>query len=98
LLKTQKRRNACKPYRASGPITKAGQADIGCLRFIGAMARLDRLGRTRIALGSWLEWMLARKPRMPVVIALANKMARAIWAMMTKKEDYRIPVPTAAAS
>lgn len=35
---------------------------------------------------------------MLVAIALANKMARAIWAMMTKQEDYRIPVPTAAAS
>ncbi|WP_433990492.1 hypothetical protein [Sulfitobacter sp. TBRI5] len=23
--------------------------------------------------------------------ALANKMARAIWAMLTKKEDYRNP-------
>jgi hypothetical protein len=41
--------------------------------------------------------MLAKKPRMLVAIALANKMARAIWAMMTKQEDYRIPTPTVAA-
>lgn len=33
--------------------------------------------------------MLAKKPRMLVAIALANKMARGVWAMMTKKEDYR---------
>jgi transposase len=33
--------------------------------------------------------MLARKPRMLVAIALANKMARSIWAMMTKNETYR---------
>jgi len=33
--------------------------------------------------------MLMRKPRMLVAIALANKMARSIWAMMTKNEDYR---------
>lgn len=80
-----------------GRITKAGQADIRRLLIIGAMSRLNRHGRSRVQQGSWLERMLAKKPRMLVAIALANKMARAIWAMMTKQEDYRIPVPTAAA-
>ena len=32
------------------------------------------------------------KPRMLVAIALANKMARSIWAMLTKGQDYRGPV------
>ena len=41
--------------------------------------------------------MLARKPRMLVAIALANKMARAIWAMLTKGEDYRDPARAVAA-
>ena len=36
--------------------------------------------------------MLGRKPRMLVAITLANKMARSIWAMLTKEEDYRGPV------
>lgn len=36
---------------------------------------------------SWLARMLKRKPKMLVAIALANKMARAIWAMITKSED-----------
>ncbi len=38
---------------------------------------------------SWLGRMLTRKPRMLVAIALANKMARSVWAMMTKKENYK---------
>lgn len=38
---------------------------------------------------SWLARILARKPRMLVAIALANKMARSVWAMMTKNEDYK---------
>ena len=80
-----------------GQITKAGQADIRRLLIIGAMSRLNRLGRSRILQGSWLERMLARKPRMLVAIALANKMARVIWAMMTKQEDYRAPMSAAAA-
>ena len=41
--------------------------------------------------------MLARKPRMLVAIALANKMARMIWAMLTKQEDYRTPATAIAA-
>ncbi len=43
-----------------------------------------------------LARMLARKPRMVVAIALANKMARSVWAMLTKQEDYREPVVAAA--
>jgi len=53
------------------------------------MSRLNWLGRKRIQPGSWLAKMLDRKPRLLVAIALANKMARAIWAMLTKGEDYR---------
>ena len=46
--------------------------------------------------GSWLERMLARKPRMLVSVALANKMARMVWALLTKNEDYRAPAAVAA--
>ena len=40
--------------------------------------------------------MLARKPRMLVSVALANKTARIIWALLMSKEDYRAPVAAAA--
>ncbi len=39
---------------------------------------------------NWLGRMMARRPRMVVAVALANKMARTIWAMMTREEDYRL--------
>jgi transposase len=42
--------------------------------------------------GSWLEQMLTRKPRMLVTVALANKMARIVWALLVKHENYRAPV------
>jgi len=80
-----------------GRVSKAGQADIRRLLIIGAMSRLNWLGRKSILEGSWLARMLAKKPRMLVAIALANKMARAIWAMLTKKEDYRDPALAVAA-
>jgi len=60
------------------------------------MSRLNWLGRRKIPEGSWLDRMLKRKPKMLVAIALANKMARQVWAILTKKEDYRDPVLTAA--
>lgn len=74
-----------------GRMTKAGQADIRRLLIIGAMSRLGWLGQRTITEGSWLSRMLARKPKMLVAIALANKMARQIWAMLTKNQDYRDP-------
>ena len=75
-----------------GRMTKAGQADIRRLLIIGAMSRLNWLGQRSIVEGSWLSRMLTRKPKMLVAIVLANKMARQIWAMLTKNEDYRDPV------
>ena len=79
-----------------GRISKAGQADIRRLLIIGAMSRLNWLGRKSIPETSWLARMVARKPRMLVAIALANKMARTIWALLTKNEDYRVPAQAAA--
>lgn len=72
-----------------GRVSKAGQSDIRRLLIIGAMSRLNWLGRKSIPEGSWLARIAARKPRMLVAIALANKMARTIWAVLTKNEDYR---------
>jgi hypothetical protein len=40
--------------------------------------------------------MVARKPRMPVTVALANKTARIIRAVLMKGEDDRAPVAAAA--
>ena len=80
-----------------GRVSKAGQTDIRRLLIIGAMSRLNWMGRRSILEGSWLAEMLSRKPRMLVAIALANKMARAVWAMLTKSQDYRDPVYAKAA-
>lgn len=80
-----------------GRVSKAGQSDIRQLLIMGAMSRLNWMGRKSISDASWLARMLARKPRMLVAIALANKMARMIWAMLTRQEDYRTPATAIAA-
>lgn len=74
-----------------GKVSKMGQRDIRRLLIIGAMAVVRWASRKGAREGSWLARMMAKKPRMLVAIALANKMARGIWAMMTKQESYRDP-------
>jgi transposase len=79
-----------------GRISKAGQSDIRRLLIIGAMSRIIGRARHKVPAESWIGRMLVRKPKMLVAIALANKMARQIWAMLTKNEDYRDPALAAA--
>jgi transposase len=74
-----------------GRTSKMGQRDIRRLLIIGAMAVVRWTCRKGAPTGSWLAQMLGRKPRMVVAMALANKMARSVWAMLTKREDYRNP-------
>ena len=75
-----------------GRTSKMGQRDIRRLLIIGAMSVVRWAVRKGAPEGSWLARMLARKPRMLVAIALANKMARGIWAMSTRGENFRGPV------
>lgn len=72
-----------------GKTSKMGQRDIRRLLIIGAMSAVVGASRKGPPEGSWLANVMARKPRMLVAVALANKMARGIWAMLTKGEDYR---------
>lgn len=74
-----------------GRTSKMGQRDIRRLLIVGAMSVVHWRGRDGGRPGSWLSQMLARKPRMLVAIALANKMARMIWAMLVRNEEYRDP-------
>jgi len=80
-----------------GRISKAGQRDIRRLLIIGAMTRIMGRTRQKLPVENWLGRLLARKPKMLVAIALANQMARQLWAMLTKNEDYRDPALAAAA-
>jgi transposase len=72
-----------------GRTSKMGQRDIRRLLIIGAMAVVRWAARKGAAEGSWLGRMMAKKPRLLVAIALANKMARSVWAMLSKDQGYR---------
>lgn len=79
-----------------GRISKMGERTIRRLLIIGGSAVVRQAAMRGAPAGSWLEGMLARKPRMLVSVALANKMARIAWALMTRQEDYKAPVAVAA--
>ncbi len=70
-----------------GGISKAGNTYLRRLLFIGAIAVI-RSKRAQEA-GSWLARLLERRPTKVVAIALANKTARVIWAMLRGGEAYR---------
>ncbi|XVN47803.1 transposase [Novosphingobium rhizosphaerae] len=65
-----------------GSVSKMGQSDIRKLLVVGAMSRIRWIVRKGVMPDNWLGKLMARKPRMVVAVALVNKMARIIWAML----------------
>ena len=74
-----------------GGISKRGQRDLRRRLITGAMAVVRHADRRGSTPDPWLARMLARKPRMLIAVALANRMARIVWAVMTTKQRYRVP-------
>src|ERR1035441_7154764 len=73
-----------------GGISRAGNERLRQLLVLGAtsvIAAADRPGSTIAS--AWLLNLLKRKPRKVAAVALANKMARIVWAMMKSGEVYR---------
>jgi transposase len=72
-----------------GRISRQGDGSLRKLLVLGATAviRFAKAGRT----SPWLLNLLARRPTKLAAVALANKMARIIWAMMESGEIYRRP-------
>ena len=65
------------------------------LLIIGANAVVTWRSRNGAAPGSWLAGMISRKPTMLVRVALANKMARIVWALLANGGVYRAPAAAA---
>jgi transposase len=73
-----------------GGISRAGNERLRQLLVVGATAVIRHASKPGARLASpWLRQLLARKPRKLAAVALANKTARIVWAMMTRGEAYR---------
>ena len=79
-----------------GSISKQGDRYLRGLFVAGALAviRYAKIHGTKHR--PWLTALLTRRPTKVAAIALANKIARMVWAMMAKGERYREPVALAA--
>ena len=74
-----------------GKISKAGNERLRSLLVVGATAVIRHTRPDRPGAWAWLVKLLERKPRKLAAVALANKMARIVWAMMARGEEYRLP-------
>ena len=84
------RQNSSGGKERLGSISKAGHGYLRQMLVVGAMAVVryaERNGTRR----PWLVQLLARRKAKVAAVALANKTARTIWAMMNSGERYREP-------
>ena len=79
-----------------GSISKQGDRYLRSLFVVGALGviRYAKIHGTKHR--PWLTALLVRRPTKVAAIALANKIARMAWAMMSKGERYKEPVALAA--
>ena len=86
---TPKERSTGGKQRMGG-ISRAGNERLRVLLVSGATSVINVAMRPdNRQMTDWLRALLLRKPRKLAAVALANKMARTAWAMMTSGETYR---------
>jgi transposase len=79
-----------------GSISKQGDRYLRSLFTTGALAVIRYAKIHGTTHRPWLTALLVRRPSKVAAIALANKIARMAWAMMTRGERYKEPVALAA--
>jgi transposase len=88
------RQNSSGGKEKLGGTTKQGDRYLRQLLVVGALSVI-RYAQQHGTKRPWLVSLLARRSPKIAAVALANKMARMIWAMMMTGERYREPVPAA---
>ena len=81
-----------------GRITKTGNSEIRKSLVLGATVMVRYAGQWNSSAGAWFRDVLERRPVRLATVALANKMARIAWALMTRKEVYHAKGRVAAAA
>ena len=80
-----------------GRISKRGDRMLRALLINGASAYLRHQTKRGVS-DPWLRELLARRPYKVVMVALAAKTARIIWAMLAKEKSYRARASASAAA
>jgi transposase len=82
------RQNSSGGKERLGRITKQGNPYLRRLLVLGATSSLRWLGKRTDSLAEWTRKLLQRRPARLVTVALANKLARIAWAIMTTGELF----------
>ena len=73
-----------------GRISKMGDRYIRNLMVVGMTSRIKQIKSAPERFDPWFTDILERKPAKLAAVAMANKTARIIWAVLTRNEPYRI--------
>jgi transposase len=81
-------------------ISKQGNEYLRRLFIHGARSVIARVNRDKHRFGGWISNLESRAHANVVSVALANKLARIAWAVLSGASDYRptVPIPTSAAA
>ena len=83
------RQNSSGGKERLGRISKKGNAYLRKLLVMGATGQLRGKYIEKAPGGEWFGQLLRRKSARVASVALANKMARVAWAVLTKGENYK---------
>ena len=72
-----------------GHISKMGNGYLRRLLVVGATSVTRRAPTIDSRTGTWVRSLLERKPTRVVTVAIANKIARTAWALLSKGESYK---------
>jgi transposase len=78
-----------------GRISKMGNPDLRSLLVVGATSVLRYIEKNAKVM-PWLTGIIGRRPYKVAAVALANKMARIAWALLTQGGVYQKPIDLAA--
>jgi transposase len=79
-----------------GGITKKGNRYLRKMLVVGCTSVLRVAHKYKGALADWIAAMKTKKPERVVAVALANKLARICWAIMSTGESFRTELYTRA--
>ena len=74
-----------------GRISKMGDRYLRKLLVVGATSVVRRARTAETTAANWVRSLLERKPARLVTVAMANKTARIVWAVLARGETYRSP-------
>ena len=72
-------------------ISKRGNLYLRRMLIHGARAALFRIRYDTAGFGQWVHRLAQRAPHNKVVVAIANKLARMAWAVLSSGREYRHP-------